>query len=159
MDPRHVTLDELRNLTDTDYVANNKIGCIKILRGITGEGLRETKDFFEQEWQPYVNGNKTPMKVSKSSNNYGTLDHVSVEPDEEPDTLPPPMFLVGHSYKQLNKSVVLILGVSNPNTSYETVYTMGSDGNVIHRYNRRDFGRCTGSDNENPDPRNLECAL
>jgi len=156
MESRQVTLNKLRNLTDTDYVANNKIGCIKILCDITGKGLKEVKDFFEQEWQPYVNGNKTPMKANKSSNNYGTLDHVSIEPDEKPDTLPPPMFLVGHSYKQLDKCVVLILGVSNPNTSYETVYTMGSDGNVIHRYNRRDFGRCTGSDHEDLDPRNLE---
>ena len=153
---RHTDFASLMQLVNPEFVKNNKINCIKLLLGISGESLKGTKDFFEQEWLPTVEGGFPSKKVSKSSNNYGSLAHVSVEPDEEPDTLGPPMFLVGHSYRQLDKCVVLILGVSNPNTTYETVYTMGSNGNIIHRYNRRDFGRCTGSDHENPDPRNLE---
>jgi len=42
MESRQVTLNKLRNLTDTDYVANNKIGCIKILCDITGEGSQRS---------------------------------------------------------------------------------------------------------------------
>lgn len=148
--PKHTPLSEFSDLFDPEFVTKRKINCIKLLRQITGEGLLETKNFFEQVVQPVI------AKSGKRLDNYGTLSHVSVEPSEEPATIPPPMFLVGHSYKQLDGCVVLVLGVSNPNTSYETVYTMGNDGNVIHRYNRRDFGRCTGSDHENPDPRNLE---
>lgn len=51
----HVTpLREFRELMSMDVVSNHKINCIKLLRQITGEGLKETKDFFEQEWMPFV---------------------------------------------------------------------------------------------------------
>lgn len=43
------TLRELRDLMSVDVVSTQKINCIKLLRQITGEGLKETKDFFEQE--------------------------------------------------------------------------------------------------------------
>lgn len=51
---RFTTLPELRELMSVDVVSTQKINCIKLLRQITGEGLRETKDFFEQEWSPFV---------------------------------------------------------------------------------------------------------
>lgn len=63
---RFTTLRELRELMSVDVVSTQKINCIKLLRQITGEGLKETKDFFEQEWSPFVlndqrfgNANKT----------------------------------------------------------------------------------------------------
>lgn len=153
IDPKHTSFNDLLNLGNPQYVQANKINCIILLRQITGEGLKETKDFFEQVWQPLVTGNEPTIKTfTKGVPSVFIVDDVPSKPDD----LPPPMFLVGHSYKQLDGCTVMVLGVSNPNTSYETVYTLGNDGNVIHRYNRRDFGRCTGSDHQNPDPRNLE---
>lgn len=41
---------------------------------IAGEGLKETKDFFEQKWQPAVTGG-FPSSVIKS-NLVGSLDHL-----------------------------------------------------------------------------------
>lgn len=153
-DPQHTTLDELRELINPEFVKLKKINSIKLIRQITGEGLKETKDFFEQVWQPAVTGGfpASVIKQSSITGSYGQL----LKDDEEPAKLPPPMYLVGQAYKQLDGCTVLIIGVSNPNTSYETVYSVDREGSVVHRYNRRDFGRCTGSDSENPDPRNLE---
>ena len=51
---RFTSLVELRELMSVDVVSNQKINCIKLLRQITGEGLKETKDFFEQEWIPFI---------------------------------------------------------------------------------------------------------
>lgn len=51
---RFTTLRELRKLMSVDVVSFQKINCIRLLRQITGEGLKETKDFFEQEWMPFV---------------------------------------------------------------------------------------------------------
>lgn len=51
---RFTTLRELRELMSVDVVSNQKINCIKLLRQISGEGLKEVKDFFEQEWMPFV---------------------------------------------------------------------------------------------------------
>jgi hypothetical protein len=156
-----ISLNVLRHLFDSEYVQKNRIETIKTVRMLTNLGLREAKDFVEDELVPFLMEGKrmvpgvhtgwSPTVRDKT----GSIEEVTVSPDE-PATLPPPMFLVGHTYKQLDKSVVLILGVSNPNTSYETVYSLGSNGNVIHRYNRRDFGRVTGSSHDTPDPRNLE---
>lgn len=70
-----------------------------------------------------------------------------------------PMFLIGHTYKQLDGDVVLIVGAANQGNSYETVYSVSSDGQTIHRYNRRDYGRVTGTDHNNPDPRNLQARV
>ncbi|ACL81275.1 hypothetical protein [Silicibacter phage DSS3phi2] len=53
-DARFTTLPELRELMSVDVSSSQKINCIKLLRQITGEGLKETKDFFEQEWMPFV---------------------------------------------------------------------------------------------------------
>lgn len=50
----YTPLNEIRHLMDPEYVQTNKINCIKYLRSITGEGLKETKDFFEAEWLPFV---------------------------------------------------------------------------------------------------------
>lgn len=65
------------------------------------------------------------------------------------------MYQIGRVYFQLDGKEVLIVGKSNENTSYETVFSICSEGKPIHRYNRRDFGRCTGSSHSIPDPRNL----
>lgn len=53
-DPIRPRLSELKELFTADVVKNQKINCIKLLRQITGEGLKETKDFFEQVVQPAV---------------------------------------------------------------------------------------------------------
>ena len=55
-------LDDLRELMNVEFANKNKINCIKHIRAMTGEGLREAKDFFEQEWIPFVNGEKNPPK-------------------------------------------------------------------------------------------------
>ncbi len=65
MAERTFTLEDLRELMDPEFVNQGKINCIKHLRQMTGEGLRETKDFFEQEWLPLMNGTRTPPKEVK----------------------------------------------------------------------------------------------
>ncbi|MCA1800821.1 MAG: ribosomal protein L7/L12 [Actinobacteria bacterium] len=143
----YITLHELSNLLDQHFVSTRKIDCIKLLRQITGEGLKESKEFFEQKWQPTILGkNKRINHIPEVTN---------IPPDIDPSKLPPPMFLVGHTYKQVDGATVLILGTSNTNTLYETTYSMTSHGDVIHRYNRRDFGRVTGSSMDGPSPLNL----
>ncbi|WHM52922.1 ribosomal protein L7/L12 C-terminal domain protein [Sulfitobacter phage vB_SupP_AX] len=69
-DPRFTSFKEIRDLMDADQ----KINCIKILRGITGEGLKETKDFFEQEWLPFANGQKLQKKITEDQ---ALLDRIS----------------------------------------------------------------------------------
>lgn len=147
-----IGLDELKQMFDYSYVVSNKIFTIKTLRTITGEGLKETKDFLEQVLIPAIE-HQTPKASARSMQAVG--HHVPVTASVG-ELLPPPMYLVGHSYKQLNKNTVLIVGVANFNTNGETVYSVDPDGNTVHRYNRRDFGRVTGTDHNNPDPRNLE---
>lgn len=61
LDVRH-----LRDMMDDHYVRNNKINVIKFIRGLTGLGLKEAKDFVEQEWQPFVEG-KTPQTPMPSN--------------------------------------------------------------------------------------------
>lgn len=148
--PEYTPLSELIKLFDHAQVINNKIQTIKMLRTISGEGLRETKDFLEHKLIPALEGQSPGLKFN-----------VQAGHEEQPNLhtgvpLPPPMHLVGHSYKQRNKNTVLIIGVSNFNTEAETVYSMDGNGTVVHRYNRRDFGRVTGTNHNNPDPRNLE---
>lgn len=53
-DPRFTDKRDLLNLFDQQFVQSNKIGCIKLIRSITGLGLKEAKDFFEQDLQPRV---------------------------------------------------------------------------------------------------------
>lgn len=155
MDPRFTSFSDLMKLTDRDIVTHQKILCIKIIRGITGEGLKEAKEFFEEVLQPAVlDKTYNPIIETKLDSKFQLGDPDDCDDfDEEVEQLPPPTFLIGHTYKQLNKEVVLILGVSNPNTSHETVYSMDGKGKFIHRYNRRDIGRVTGCDVD--DPRNL----
>lgn len=50
----HTRLNLLEKLLDPDFVSTKKIECIKVLRGISGEGLKETKDFYEQVLHPVV---------------------------------------------------------------------------------------------------------
>lgn len=56
-------MEDLRELMDTEFVNKQKINCIKHIRAMTGASLKETKDFFEQEWLPFINGDKNPPKV------------------------------------------------------------------------------------------------
>lgn len=158
--PQLTTLKELKQLFDPDFVRTHKINCIKLLRQITGDGLKETKDFLELELAPFIL-DRTPMPshADYDANKLDPGDPLNIVPGTSPskeEGLKPPMFLIGHSYRQLNKEVVLIVGASNQGTSYETVYSINGDGKPIHRYNRRDYGRCTGTDHLNPSQFNLE---
>jgi len=58
-------INDLRELMDSEFV-KKKINCIKHLRAMTGEGLKETKDFYEQEWLPFINGARTPPREIKT---------------------------------------------------------------------------------------------
>lgn len=64
--PVFTSFEELHGLMNPEFVNTRKINCIKILRAMTGEGLKETKDFFEQEWVPFINGTRTPPKEIKT---------------------------------------------------------------------------------------------
>ena len=151
--PSYTSLEELKKLFDFSVVSANKIQTIKTLRAISGEGLRETKDFLEQVLISAIEHQSSfPAQFGHTSHVGGPMTPIN----KGLRNLPPPMYLVGHSYKQLNKNTVLILGVANFNTEEETVYSIDSDGSVVHRYNRRDFGRVTGTSQSTPDPRNLE---
>lgn len=142
--PMHTPSTDLRQIMDKEFVNINKIRCIKIFRGITGEGLKETKDFVEKEWIPFITKLEytAPVKVGKPI----TISDPDFDKDE---ILPAPMFFVGHAYKQEDGNTVLVLGTANTNTIYETVFSLNEDGNMIHRYNRRDFGRVTDTDDPN----------
>lgn len=148
-DPQFVPITELKQLFDPAFVASRKIESIKMLRRITGEGLRETKDFFEQIIQPAI------AKNSQRLGDQGAIPN-PISSTFSDENLAPPMFLVGMTYLQLDKTPALIVGVANYGTSYETVYSINSTGEPIHRYNRRDFGRVTGTDADNPSPYNLK---
>ena len=65
------------------------------------------------------------------------------------------MFEVGKTYQTIGAGHVEIVGMYNEGNDYETVFSLDPDGHEVNRYNRRDFGRVTGTDNNNPDPRNL----
>jgi len=65
------------------------------------------------------------------------------------------MFEVGMKYETLGGDTVEIEGMANGGESCETVFSIDHNGHIVSRYNRRDFGRVTGTDNNNPDPRNL----
>lgn len=151
--PRTATLESLEMLFDKEVVMKEKITCIKTIREMTGTGLKEAKDFFEQVVQPTVsiNGNTNKARYKRV---VGSEDQVDITSDPN-EKLAPPMFMVGRSYHQIDGTIVMIIGQANPNTSYETVYSISSAGETVHRYNRRDFGRVTGTDSEDPDPRNL----
>jgi hypothetical protein len=135
---------------DYEFTERYQIEIITRLRNITGRTPKEAIEFLEHVILLHLeHQSKTTSSITRagSPEPKRTITHVPITP---------PMYLVGHSYKQLDKNVVLILGVSNFNTEDETVYSISSEGRVVHRYNRRDFGRVTGTDHNNPDPRNLE---
>jgi hypothetical protein len=156
---RFTSLSQLKQLFDLGSVRQGKIETIKLLRQITGEGLRETKDFYEQELLPFLqNGRMMSGTLASDDPNHldmGDPPLVQGEAETRGD-LDPPTFLIGHSYQQYNGEVVLIVGAANQNTDYETVYSIGPDGRAIHRYNRRDRGRVTGSSMQDPSPMNLK---
>ena len=54
-------LNDLRKLMDPEFVNSWKIETIKLLRRMTGEGLKEAKNFLEDEWIPFVNSTQTPV--------------------------------------------------------------------------------------------------
>lgn len=56
-------LNDLRELMDPEFANSKKINCIKHIRALSGEGLKEAKDFFEQEWLPFVNGDRKPPET------------------------------------------------------------------------------------------------
>jgi len=68
------------------------------------------------------------------------------------ENLGPRMFIIGETYVTHAGDEVTIEAYGNDDTSYECV--KGSDD--VWRYNRRDYGRTTGTDFEVPDLRNLE---
>ena len=147
-----ISLRDLKDLIDYNVVSTNKINTIKTIRAITGSTLKEALDFFEQVLIPAIQ-NQDRHKNPKSA--IGSFVD-NADKSIKGGVLPPPMYLVGHSYRQLNRNTVLIVGVSNFNTEDETIYSIDDVGNVVHRYNRRNFGIVTGTNQNNPDPRNLE---
>jgi len=69
-----------------------------------------------------------------------------------------PMYKVGEMYKTISGNTVTIAGYGDTKhvgNSYETVYWRDSEGNKCHHYNRRDYGRVTGTSCIDQDPRCL----
>ena len=66
-EPSFVQLSELEKLFDPEVVGTQKINCIKLLRQISGDGLRESRDFLEQTIQPIIEGKKprTPQLMAQ----------------------------------------------------------------------------------------------
>ena len=54
MDPVHIELNDFRCLFNDGFVNHNKIPSIKMIRQITGAGLKESKEFFENVIEPVV---------------------------------------------------------------------------------------------------------
>lgn len=48
---------------DPEFVKTNKINCIRLIRQLSGKGLKESKEFFEQEWYPFVVDEKRSQSV------------------------------------------------------------------------------------------------
>lgn len=65
------------------------------------------------------------------------------------------LFKVGEQYSTLAAKKVKLIGVAGAGTTFETMF----DEDNIHRYTNRDFGRVTGTDFNNPDPRNIEMPI
>jgi len=66
------------------------------------------------------------------------------------------MFKVDETYETLGGEYVEIVGIHGAGTDHETVFSISPGGREVNRYNRRDYGRVTGTDHESPDPRNLK---
>lgn len=66
-----------------------------------------------------------------------------------------PMYEVGKTYQQISGDSVTIVGKSNHENSYETVYWIQPNGDKCHAYNRRDYGRVAGTSTIDKDPRSL----
>ena len=74
---RFTHLEDLKNLLDKEFVACEKVTCIKIIRQITGKGLRETLDFFENVLCPVIlNGeNLGKFTLDTDQNMYEELEY------------------------------------------------------------------------------------
>lgn len=75
-DPSFMSFKALALLFDPEFVAKQKISTIKTVRQITGEGLKETKDWVENFLQPTV--------VNMSHNQLHVTEHM---PDFDPDEI------------------------------------------------------------------------
>ena len=95
VDPRHTSLHVLSSLCNQNFVKNNTINCIQIIRGITGEDLRATKDFFDEIWKPTILGLQPEMK-SKQNMNF--------DPDEVMEHLVALQKDVDHLKRQISRS-------------------------------------------------------
>lgn len=142
-----ISLEDLSDLLVNGFKSDKKITTIKTIRQLTGASLRDSKELCE-----YVLHMRLNDYVVPEDNDTGEVP----KPLNPVTSSNPPMFLVGHSYEQVDGNVVLMLGLSNRETSHETIYSIDDKGNVVHRYNRRDFGRVTGTSFTEPDPRNLK---
>lgn len=63
-----VAFDKLIDLLDPNFVNNKKIECIKLLRQITREGLKETKTFFEEVWVPAIRAKQSAEATGREVN-------------------------------------------------------------------------------------------
>lgn len=52
--PDPVTMEQMINMIDPNFVNNKKIEGIKTVRQMTRLGLKEAKDFYEQVWIPAI---------------------------------------------------------------------------------------------------------
>ena len=52
------SLEAIRELMDIEFVNQNKVQSIKHIRSMTGADLREAIHFFEQEWLPFIHGER-----------------------------------------------------------------------------------------------------
>ena len=52
--PDPVTMEQMINMIDPNFVNNKKIEGIKTVRQMTHLGLKEAKDFYEQVWIPAI---------------------------------------------------------------------------------------------------------
>lgn len=159
-----LTLDELRRFIEPHSILNNEIMTLNRIRRITGVREKEAREFYDQFLKPFARRHTVTHTSSGIVPDENTVP-INKPPrksvfDADGDPLPkaenPPMFLVGQAYHQVNGEIALVVGTSQTGSTYETVYTIDSQGNPVHRYNRRDFGRVTGSNHDNPDPRNFK---
>lgn len=150
----------------------------------TGYGMSiiDTKGGLHVDPKIYIDPNNPygePIKITKGGNTLigidpasSNFDHLEagIKPNliimDDPfaegvikvkdENLPNPMFLIGNVYKQISGDNVLIVGMYNQNTSFETVYSINYEGKPIHRYNRRDFGRVSGTAQLDPSSDDLK---
>jgi len=76
-------------------------------------------------------------------------------PDEPAETIPEVLefqsYVLNRDYKTQAGETVRFVTIANAGTSYETM----ADEQGVHRYTRRDYGRCTGTAHDYSEPRNV----